>query len=136
MRSVIWVICGGMITLGGAGAILSQDENETPSAIYQGTWINRKYKTTGPLRCTVREKEGNRWKARFNGTFKGDPFTYTVEFTAKKGEGKTDLKGKATLDGDQYEWTGQLKGVNFTVRYRSLKGYNGEFTLKESKSGR
>ena len=106
-------------------------EESAQSAVFQGTWVNRKMRTQGPLRCTMEISDESEWSARFDGKFKSDNFKYDVKFDAKKTGAKTDLKGKADVDGDEYEWIGVLKGDSLTIRYKSVKGYNGEFNMKK-----
>jgi hypothetical protein len=113
-------------------ALWADDEEANKKTfVYKGTWVNRKMKSSGPLQCTMEESDDSEWSARFEGKFKNDPFKYDVKFSAKKSSGKTDLKGSAVIDGDPYEWVGSIKGDTLTVRYRSTKGYNGEFRMKK-----
>jgi hypothetical protein len=127
-------LAGAALTFGFALAA-AEDDEKPATAVYQGTWVNRKMRSNGPLRCTLQpaSEAGDEWSGRFEGKFKGEGFKYDVKFDAKKSASKTDLQGKATIDGDLYEWTGVLKGENFTLKYRSAKGYNGEFTMKKQK---
>jgi hypothetical protein len=121
-----------VIGLLAVGPFVRAEDGE--SATYKGTWVNRKMRSSGPLTCIMEQGEvGTEWKARFEGTFKNDPFKYDVTFDSAEGKGKTDLKGKANVDGDEYEWTGTLKGDVLTIKYRSGRGYNGEFAMKKQK---
>lgn len=123
------VVLAGVVATGTAPLRAADDAEK----VWTGTWRNRKYNTTGPLKCTAKIKDGKTWEGRFQGTFMKDPFDYTVTFAAtKKGTG-TAFQGKAELDGDGYEWTGALQGKTFTGQFRSLKGYFGEFVLQEAK---
>ncbi|OYW18288.1 MAG: hypothetical protein B7Z55_10890 [Planctomycetales bacterium 12-60-4] len=108
------------------------DEEKT----WEGRWNNRKFNTSGPLKCVAKETEAGKWKATFSGTFMGDPFTYDVEFESKAGRAQTDLGGKAVIRGDEYEWSGFIKGKQLNGRYRSGIGYFGEFVLTEAKAAR
>jgi hypothetical protein len=97
---------------------------------WEGTWINRQYSTTGPLKCVARpEKDGN-WKATFSGTFRGRDFRYEVTFKAKAGKGQEALTGTATVSGTRYQWTGVMKGNTLTGRYQGNDGAFGDFSLK------
>ncbi|MCA9176642.1 MAG: hypothetical protein KDB14_19270 [Planctomycetales bacterium] len=107
------------------------DSSADSDTVWEGQWNNRKYNTTGPLRCTGLTREGNQWKATFSGTFMGDPFKYEVAFDGKPGKGRTELQGQATLDGDRYQWSGQADATTIQGQYKSLKGYYGTFTLKK-----
>ena len=54
---------------------------------WQGTWNNRKYKTSGPLKCTAFPKDEKTWEARFEGRGLGKPFRYDVTMDAmQKGD--------------------------------------------------
>lgn len=108
----------------------AQDETETRT--WQGKWNNRKYGTTGPLKCVAKHDGNGNWDATFTGTFKGDPFEYKAHFQSKPGKGVTDLSGKAVIRGHDYEWAGAIKGNLLRGRYRSSVGYFGEFEMKEA----
>ncbi len=103
------------------------------SRTWEGTWNNKKYGTSGPLKCVATVGEDGTWKATFSGLFKKDPFSYDVEFTAKKGRGQTDLGGTATVSGHRYQWQGFAKGRRLVGEYRSANGYFGTFALSEKK---
>lgn len=105
---------------------------EENSTTWQGRWNNRKYNTSGPLKCVATETEKGEWKATFSGTFKGDPFSYDATFQSKQSRNQFDLSGKATIRGHQYEWVGVMKGQRLSGRYRSSVGYFGEFVLQQS----
>lgn len=105
---------------------------EEETRTFQGTWQNRRYKTSGPLRCKATSKDGKTWTGRFEGTFKGEKFGYDATFTATKKGAGSDLAGRATVDGDAYEWTGQMTKAALNGRFRSGKGHFGEFQLKEA----
>ena len=101
---------------------------------WSGNWNNRKFGTKGPITCVAEMESKEKWKATFEGIGIGNPFKYEVEITATEKNGQTQLQGKSTVDGDQYEWSGYVKGNTLYGRYRSGSGNNGEFTLKESKT--
>jgi hypothetical protein len=106
---------------------------DEPSRTWEGTWSNRKYNTTGPLRCTAVQAADGTWTATFEGTFLGDPFKYPAQFLGRpRGRGQ-ELAGTAQLDGDRYEWSGNIQGDTMTGEFRSLKGNNGRFVLKEKR---
>ncbi|MEL6110287.1 MAG: hypothetical protein AAFU85_30125 [Planctomycetota bacterium] len=96
-----------------------------------GTWNNRKYGTSGPLKCVAKETSPGKWEAVFTGKFQGDPFEYKAEFESKGEQSKT-LSGKSKIRGHRYEWEGSLKGKRLIGKYRSSVGYHGEFRLTES----
>lgn len=104
-----------------------------PAQTWEGRWNNRKFNTSGPLKCVATPGEKGEWNATFSGTFKGEAFTYDVTFQSKPGRGQTDLSGTATIRGHEYEWAGALKGNKLSGQYRSNIGYFGEFVLNEAK---
>lgn len=105
---------------------------ETKKA-WSGNWNNRKFGTKGPVTCIADMQNKEKWKASFEGVGLGNPFRYEVEITATEKEGQIQLQGKSSVDGDQYEWSGNVKGDTLYGRYRSGSGNNGEFQLKEAK---
>lgn len=101
---------------------------------WSGNWNNRKFGTKGPITCVANMEDEGRWKAKFEGIGIGNPFKYEVDITATEKNGQIQLQGKSTVDGDQYEWSGYVKGNTLYGKYRSGSGNNGEFTLKETKA--
>lgn len=99
---------------------------------WTGKWSNRKYGTSGPLKCVAEQKLEGRWSAVFNGTFKGDPFEYRVEFESKTSRSEEALAGKAKISGHPYQWTGAMSKRQLKGNYRSTNGNNGTFVLTES----
>ncbi|QDU05607.1 hypothetical protein V6x_53470 [Gimesia chilikensis] len=100
---------------------------------WEGKWNNRKYNTTGPLKCVATSDDKGNWKATFTGLFKGDPFKYEATFQSKSTGSQHNLSGKATIRGHQYQWIGLMKGTTLSGKYKSNIGYYGEFVLKEKK---
>jgi hypothetical protein len=100
---------------------------------WDGMWSNRKFNTSGPLKCTATRKDDGSNEARFEGSFMGSPFSYTVAVTATPKGDRTLLEGTSTIDGDRYEWSGYVRGGVLYGQYRSQKGNNGEFRLREEK---
>ncbi len=106
---------------------------DPPSAkSWSGTWMNRKYKSSGPLKCVAVRKEDGTVAATFSGKFVNDPFSYDVTIDTKSERDRTVLVGQATLDGDKYEWSGYVRGKTLYGQFKSLKGHNGEFKLEEA----
>lgn len=110
-----------------AGSALAQDQEKT----WTGKWNNRKYNTTGQLKCVASVDAQGKWTAEFTGEFHGDPFKYNVTFNSKPGRNQTDLAGEANIRGHEYQWTGAMKGNVLMGSYRSSVGYFGEFRLEE-----
>ena len=106
---------------------------EETTQTWEGTWNNRKYGTSGPLKCVASEVQTGQWKGTFTGTFQGDPFTYQATFESKpaRRDGQFDLSGKATIRGHKYQWTGMMRGPALNGKYTSSVGYHGEFVLKQ-----
>ncbi|QDT45007.1 hypothetical protein Pan241w_51240 [Gimesia alba] len=100
---------------------------------WEGKWNNRKYNTTGPLKCVATSDEKGIWKATFTGLFKGDPFKYQATFRSQAKGQQLNLTGDATIRGHKYQWTGFMKGATLSGKYRSNIGYYGEFVLKQKK---
>jgi hypothetical protein len=107
------------------------DEQPTTKS-WVGTWNNRKYKTSGPLKCVATRKDDSSAEATFSGTFVKDPFSYNVTVSTKTEKDRMALTGTATLDGDKYEWSGWVRGKVLFGEFRSLKGHNGTFRLQET----
>jgi hypothetical protein len=107
-------------------------EDEPTTKTWEGTWMNRKYNTSGPLKCVAKSSGEDAAEATFSGTFMKDPFTYDVTVSTKKERDRMALSGTAQLDGDKYEWSGYVRGKILYGQFRSLKGHNGEFRLTET----
>lgn len=99
---------------------------------WTGTWNNRKFGTSGPLRCVGEQNQPGQWSAVFTGTFKGDPFEYRAQFQSRIQRQNEVLSGKATIRGSQYEWTGTIRDKQLRGKYNSAVGYYGEFILNET----
>ncbi|MCA9114644.1 MAG: hypothetical protein KDA79_06125 [Planctomycetaceae bacterium] len=99
---------------------------------WEGTWNNKKYGTSGPLKCVATETKKGQWSGTFTGTFKGDPFKYEATFRSRKARGGQALAGTATIRGHQYQWTGSMKDGTLSGKYRNNVGYYGEFVLQQS----
>src|SRR5436190_22513070 len=90
---------------------------------WEGTWTNKRYGTTGRMKCVGTKQKNGSWKATFSGKFQGRDFSYTVTFKSKAGKGQEALSGTATINRARYQWTGTLKGDTLTGNYRSSNGY-------------
>jgi hypothetical protein len=110
---------------------LAADDQPTTKT-WEGTWTNRKYNSSGPLKCVATSTGEDSAEATFSGTFMKDPFSYDVSVSTKKERDRMALTGTAQLDGDKYEWSGYVRGQVLYGQFRSLKGHNGEFRLTES----
>jgi hypothetical protein len=127
LRSV--AIC---LVLTAPAVVLAADSNQPAAKTWSGTWMNRKYKSSGPLKCVAVRKDDGTVAATFSGKFVNDPFAYDVSINTKADKDRTTLVGTATLDGDKYQWSGYVRGKTLYGQFRSLKGHNGEFKLEEA----
>ena len=103
------------------------------SKTWEGTWNNKKFNTSGTLKCVATPGKDGKWTATFSGVFMNERFSYDVTFDAKGGKSQSDLNGKAEIRNHKYDWTGSIKGDTLRGTYRSNSGYFGDFVLKEAK---
>ena len=126
-------IAVGFVVAAVAAADASVIAQETPEeATFRGTWNNRKFGTSGPLSCTATVKDDETWEAKFQGKFMNRDFNYDATIKTSKKSGRTVLQGTATIDGDQYLWSGYVNGKELFGKFRSRKGNNGTFRLRRS----
>jgi hypothetical protein len=97
---------------------------------YSGEWNNRKYNTKGALTCRLTPTNERTWKAKFTGTGLGRPFSYDATLTAGRKGNQIVLQGVSSVDGERYNWAGNITGSSLTGSYRSATGNNGSFSLK------
>jgi hypothetical protein len=102
------------------------------SRTWEGKWGNRKYGTSGPLKCVAAESKPGMWNAAFSGSFKGSPFNFKVAFSGKPSRQGSSLGGQATIGGSRYQWSGSIQGRQLKGSYKALNGNYGEFTLNET----
>lgn len=101
--------------------------------IYEGVWHTTNRKLDGPMTCAVKDLGDGKWTGRFYGVWQGVPFDYTVPFAGKADK----LTGKATIDGANYTWNGDM-GTDDGERFRGTFGgdrYSGYFDLKRKHPG-
>ena len=80
------------------------------------------------MRCVVTDLGNNKWRGRFYGSWQGQKFSYRVNFSGPPNR----LRGRASIDGAEYEWTGKMsKGANgsFKGKFGGSR-YTGHFSLK------
>lgn len=96
--------------------------------IYEGTWITTNRPLTGTMTCVVTDQGNNQWRGHFYGIWQGVQFSYKVRFSGPP----EMLKGKAIIDGADYEWTGTMtKGTPGSLKGSFTGGrYEGSFDLK------
>ena len=104
---------------------------------WAGKWNNKKYKTDGPLYCTMTDAGGGIWKAKFTGTGIRSQFKFDADIKIARKGNRTQLSGATKVNGDRYQWTGHVTGQTLVGNYRSASGNNGSFSMKlKSKGGK
>src|SRR3954447_15318875 len=73
--------------------------------VYEGTWVTTNRPLDGTMTCVVTELGENQWQGRFYGVWEGQAFSYTVRFSGPPER----LRGRAAVDGADYEWTGRME---------------------------
>jgi hypothetical protein len=131
-RPFLFTLLTATVLLGAAASSPAADDDQPAAKSWSGTWMNRKYNSSGPLKCTATRTDDETAQATFSGTFMKDPFSYDVTVSTRQERDRTVLTGTAELDGDRYEWSGYVRGKVLYGQFRSLKGHNGEFRLTES----
>jgi len=92
--------------------------------VYEGTWNTTNRPLDGTMTCVVTDLGDNHWRGVFSGVWQGQEFSYKVEFSGPPEK----LRGKATIDGADYVWTGAM-GKEFTGQFTGNR-YDGSFRLK------
>ncbi len=121
------VLLCALIVLGMGGTVGAED------AVYEGMWRTTNRKLDGTMTCVVKDGGEGKWSGRFYGIWQGVPFDYTVAFTGKPEK----LVGKATIDGADYTWTGDMN-ADGDGRFKGSFGgnrYAGYFDLKRKQPG-
>jgi hypothetical protein len=97
--------------------------------IYEGTWVTTNRKLDGPMTCVVTDLGDNNWRGHFYGVWEGIKFSYKVNFSGPPDK----LRGKAMIDGANYEWTGEMTRESPGLFKGKFWGdrYVGSFTLKQ-----
>jgi len=115
--------------LAGALLLTAAVESGAGELAYEGTWVTTNRPLDGTMTCVVTERGDNQRRGHFHGSWQGQPFSYTVDFTGPPER----LRGRAVIDGADYEWTGQMttgpRG-SFTGKFWGNR-YNGSFALKQ-----
>lgn len=102
---------------------------------WSGKWNNKKYKTDGPLYCTMTDAGGGIWKAKFTGTGIRSQFNFDADIKVTRKGNRTTLSGATKVNGDRYQWTGYVNGQTLVGNYRSASGNNGSFSMKQKAGG-
>ena len=133
-QSLFLFLVGWVVLMGGTAgsAVWGAEEDATPKTrTFTGRWNNKKYGTSGPLKCVATETAPGQWKATFTGTFHNDPFTYEANFQSKTVRNQQTVGGTAKVRGHDYQWTGTIKNGQLSANYKSSVGYFGQFVMKE-----
>ncbi|MEE2642708.1 MAG: SHD1 domain-containing protein [Planctomycetota bacterium] len=114
------------------GSASSDRTKEKSEKLFVGRWNNRKYGTSGTLRCLAQVKDGNQWTARFEGTGVYGKFSYDVQIVSRQNGNQYQLQGDSVVSGHRYRWTGQLKRGVLTGNYTATNGNQGSFRLQQA----
>ena len=97
---------------------------------YEGAWISTSGSNLdGIANCEIKQLSKDHWQVRFWGGSKQKPFDYAVEFSLDKGDdhapaagqqstmkkGAVLVKGKATIDGANYDFAGEFNAGEFKI---------------------
>ena len=102
---------------------------------WSGKWNNKKYKTDGPLYCTMTDSGNGVWKAKFTGTGIRSKFNFDADIKVTRKGNRTTLSGATKVNGDRYQWTGYVNGQTMVGNYRSASGNNGSFSMRTKAKG-
>jgi hypothetical protein len=97
--------------------------------VYQGTWVTTNRQLDGTMTCVVNDLGDNKWRGHFYGSWQGVDFSYKVDFRGPPDK----LRGKANIDGADYEWTGAMGKTSpgwFKGKFDGSR-YRGSFSLRE-----
>src|SRR3954451_17232753 len=97
--------------------------------VYEGTWVTTNRPLDGTLTCVVTDLGGNQWRGHFSGVWQGQAFSYQVNFSGPPER----LRGRAVIDGGDYEWTGEMSQGSpgwFRGRFTGNR-YEGSFRLRQ-----
>src|SRR3954469_23428308 len=119
MRTIL--ACILLLGLSAAGA--------AKELVYEGTWVTTNRPLDGTLTCVVTDLGGNQWRGHFSGVWRGQAFSYQVNFSGPPER----LRGRAVIDGADYEWTGEMSRDSPGLFKGTFGGnrYRGSFSLKE-----
>jgi hypothetical protein len=118
-------------TLMALAMLLLPTTGNAQDAVYEGTWLTTNRKLDGTMTCVVTDLGANQWRGVFSGTWQGASFTYTVDFSGPPKK----LRGKAVIDGADYDWTGFMEPAadgRFTGSFGGNR-YAGRFDLQRKR---
>lgn len=122
-----FIIAALLMLIGLATPAFSQDY------VFEGPWRTTNRKLDGIMTCEVTRLAEEKWQGRFYGIWQGVDYDYTVTFTGPP----NDLRGTATIDHADYDWTGKMESSNTSQgvpdRFKATFGgtrYAGYFDMK------
>ncbi len=116
MRAVL----AGLALLACCAAAAAKDR------VYEGEWQTTNRPLDGTMTCVVTDLGQNQWHGHFYGVWSGQEFSYEVDFRGPPDK----LRGRAVIDGADYEWTGRIGDGSFKGTFWGSR-YNGRFALKQ-----
>lgn len=99
--------------------------------VYQGTWNTTNRKLDGTMTCVVSPVAKNSWQARFRGVWQGVAFDHTIVLSGSA----SDLRGKATIDGANYECRAWMNAQQLKANFSGDR-YVGSFDLARDQTPR
>jgi hypothetical protein len=112
------MLCGLLVLVVGVPASAADET-------YEGTWVTTNRRLDGTMTCVVTDRGDDKWSGHFSGVWQGRAFSYRVEFSGPPDK----LRGTATIDCADYEWTGQIDKDSFRGTFGGTR-YVGSFNLK------
>jgi hypothetical protein len=109
----------GVLLLVPAGTVVAKER------VYEGKWVTTNRPLDGTMTCVVTDLGNNTWRGRFSGIWEGQAFSYTVQFSGPPER----VRGRAVIDGADYEWTGEMGTDWFKGKFGGNR-YEGSFSLK------
>ena len=96
--------------------------------VYEGSWATTNRPLDGTMTCVVTDLGDNQWRGHFHGVWQGQAFSYTVDFSGPPEK----LRGRAVIDGADYEWTRAMSLTSRGASTGKFSGnrYDGSFDLK------
>src|SRR5205085_1605590 len=92
------------IILTGLLLLVSSNVASAKDRVFEGTWVTTNRSLDGRMTCVVTSLGDNKWRGHFYGVWQGQEFSYKVTFSGPPDQ----LRGAATIDGADYEWTGEM----------------------------
>jgi len=128
-----FIIVALLSLTGGASNAFGQE------LVFEGPWRTTNRKLDGIMTCHVTRLAEEKWEGRFFGIWQGVDFDYTVTFTGPP----SDLRGTATIDHADYDWTGKMESGDTSQaspdRFKATFGgtrYAGYFDMKAKPQAR